>query len=153
MGLSAPVSALGKRWTLLKAMKRKLGLQDFPVSHTSGFYPSRDVFRCLAELFSWPHRHQTHVKWPDYFSLRNSACRATAPPMPCCCCVGLQTALYYPWLTSRWANCANAASVLCSACGSSSTLLCSVLTARAAVPSQRCIQIPSFLPLTLQLNC
>lgn len=37
MGLSAPVSALGKRWTLLKAMKRKLGLQDFPVSHTSVF--------------------------------------------------------------------------------------------------------------------
>lgn len=54
--------------------------------------------------------------------------------MPCCC-VGLQTALYYPWLTSWWANCTNAASVLCSACGSGSTLLCSVLAARAVVPS------------------
>lgn len=52
-----------------------------------------------------------------------------------CCCVGLQTALYYPWLTSYWSNCTNSASVLCSACGSSSTLLCSVLCAGAVVPS------------------
>lgn len=56
-------------------------------------------------------------------------------PCCCCCCVGLQTALYYPWITSWWANCTNAANVLCSASGSSSTLLCSVLTARAVVPS------------------
>lgn len=48
--------------------------------------------------------------------------------------VGLQTALYYLWLLSWWANCTNRDSILCSTCGFSSTLLCSVLTAKGCCP-------------------
>lgn len=55
MGLSAPVSALGKCWALLKGRKRKRIF--LLVTHL--FYYSYDVSRCLAELFSWLYRYQT----------------------------------------------------------------------------------------------
>lgn len=156
MGLSAPVSVLRKWWAFLKAMKRKLGLQDFPVNHTSlctkpMMCPGVRLSLCLA--IQIPNTCQV----TQLFSFKESCLQSPSSSYALLLLLrGITDSPLLAMTHVRWANCTNAASVLCSACGSSSTLLCSLLTAGLLshlLGSQRCIQIPCFLPLTLQLNC
>lgn len=89
----------------------------------------------FGRIVCFQYGHITYDKLPDYASSRNLASTDRETALHALLLCGITDSFLLSVTHITWANCTNAPSVLCSSCGSISTVLCSVLAARAVVPS------------------